>query len=222
MCGVSMVYRFVLVVMMLFSTITVKADDLTEFDYPLLLGDWYWFSPSEEGIQSQGKQYRAMHVKFVSDYSYVIRLLRVDGEIDGWQGEYNIDEEVLSLTADGHPTQQHSYQLTYNQFMLDGARFTKLAPENLPGEWVSSAVSGSDVNNKLKLSMNLRPDFLFSFVIQDEDGDVNEHRGIYYIEKDHIVLIYENGQQDSQYVLASDTLILSNEQFGMKAIFERQ
>ncbi|WP_087017700.1 lipocalin family protein [Thaumasiovibrio subtropicus] len=217
-----MVFRLIAGFMLLMSAFVAKADDLTEFDYPLLLGDWYWFSPSEDGIESQGKQYRAMHVKFVSDYTYAIRLLRVDGEIDGWNGLYDIDEDNLSLTAEGHPTQTHDYQLSYNQFLLDGARFTKLAPENLPGEWVSSSVDGVDVIGEVKMAINLRPDFLFSFSTQDGSGRFIEHRGIYFIEDDHLVLIYEDGQHDSRYSLASDTLTLSNEQFGMEAVFERQ
>ncbi|WP_413113468.1 lipocalin family protein [Thaumasiovibrio sp. DFM-14] len=218
-----MVKRFFSALFIILCSFSLTAEDLTEFDYPLLIGDWYWFSPSEDGIQSQGKQYRAMHIQFSSDYDYIVRLLRIDGQIDGWKGKYNIDEDKLAMMADGHPTQMHDYKLSYNQFLLDGARFTKLAPENLPGEWISSSVVGTDVaNNVERLAINLRPDFLFSLMIHGKNGKSNEQRGVYYIEDDHIVLIYEDGQHDSRYSLISDTLTLKNDQFGMEAIFQRQ
>ena len=125
--------------------------------------------------------------------------------------------------AKGQDEQQHSYMLSYNQFILDGARFTKLAPDNLPGEWRSSNISGNDVGEGIEqLSISLRPDFLFSAEVSNSDGKKKEHRGIYYLEGDQIVLIYEDGQQESQFLLGTDTLTLTNKQFGMKATFQRE
>ncbi|MDX1301733.1 lipocalin family protein [Photobacterium sp.] len=199
------------------------ADDLTEFDYPLLLGDWYWFSTTEKGVESEGANYRAMNIKFKSSYNFVIRLLRVDGTVDEWDGKYDIDETNINFLAKGQDEQQHSYMLSYNQFILDGARFTKLAPDNLPGEWRSSNISGKDVDEGIEqLSISLRPDFLFSAEVSNSEGKKKEHRGIYYLEGDHIVLIYEDGQQESQFLLGTDTLILTNKQFGMEATFQRE
>ncbi|WP_299018745.1 lipocalin family protein [uncultured Photobacterium sp.] len=199
------------------------ADDLTEFDYPLLLGDWYWFSNSDEGVNSEGSSYRAMNVKFKSSYRFVIRLLQVDGTVEEWGGKYNIDETTVTFFTKGQPEQQHSYMLSYNQFLLDGARFTKLAPENLPGNWRSSRISGQDVGDSVsELSISLRPDFLFSAKVFGSNGKNKEHKGIYFIEDDRIVLIYEDGQHDSQFLLGSDTLTLTNKQFGMEAIMRRE
>ncbi|MGF1877145.1 lipocalin family protein [Photobacterium indicum] len=208
-----------------FSSFSVHsvADDLTEFDYPLLLGDWYWFSTSDDGIESEGESYRAMNIKFKSSYNFVIRLLRVDGSVDEWTGKYDVDETNIVFSSEGQLEQNHNYMLTYNQFILDGARFTKLAPENLPGEWRSSKISGRDVAEGIsELSISLRPDFLFSAEVSNNEGKKKEHRGIYYLEDDHIVLIYEGGQQDSQFLLGSDTLTLSNTQFGMEAVMQRE
>ncbi|MGF1758719.1 hypothetical protein L4D76_12410 [Photobacterium sagamiensis] len=219
-------YKSLLVAITLyFSTFSCPlfADDLTEFDYPLLLGDWYWFSTAEEGVESEGASYRAMNIKFKSSYNFVIRLLRVDGTVDQWDGKYDIDETNINFLAKGQDEQQHSYMLSYNQFILDGARFTKLAPDNLPGEWRSSNISGKDVGEGIEqLSISLRPDFLFSAEVSNSEGKKKEHRGIYYLEDDHIVLIYEDGQQDSQFLLGTDTLTLTNKQFGMEATFQRE
>lgn len=113
--------------------------------------------------------------------------------------------------------------LSYNQFLLDGARFTKLAPENLPGKWRSSQISGQDVGDSVsEIALSLRPDFLFSAEVSGKNGKKKEHRGIYFIEDDRIVLIYEDGQQDSQFRLGSNTLTLSNKQFGMEAVMRRE
>ena len=199
------------------------ANDLTEFDYPLLLGDWYWFSVSDEGIDSEGISYRAMNIKFKSSYRFVIRLLRVNGIVDEWDGKYDIDETTVTFLSPGQPEQHHSYMLSYNQFLLDGARFTKLAPENLPGNWRSSRISGQDVDEGVsELAISLRPDFLFSAEVSGSDGKKKEHRGVYFTEDDRIVLIYEDGQHDSQFRLGSNTLTLSNKQFGMEATMVRE
>ncbi|MGF1703413.1 lipocalin family protein [Photobacterium makurazakiensis] len=201
----------------------LSAEDLTEFDYPLLLGDWYWFSNTEEGVDSEGASYRAMNIKFKSNYRFVIRLLQVDGSVEEWDGTYDIDESTVTFLSRGQPEQQHSYMLSYNQFLLDGARFTKLAPENLPGNWRSSKITGKDVGEVVsELAISLRPDFLFSAEVSGKNGQKKEHRGIYFIEDDRIVLIYEDGQQDSQFLLGSDTLTLSNKQFGMEAVMQRE
>ena len=220
-----MLKHVILVVTLFLSTFAIhaRASNLTEFDYPLLLGDWYWFSNSDEGVESEGANYRAMNIKFKSNYRFVIRLLQTDGNVDEWDGTYDIDESTVTFLSNGQPEQQHSYMLSYNQFLLDGARFTKLAPENLPGKWRSSQISGQDVGESVsEIALSLRPDFLFSAEVSGKNGKKKEHRGIYFIEDDRIVLIYEDGQQDSQFRLGSNTLTLSNKQFGMEAVMRRE
>ncbi|UXH99880.1 hypothetical protein [Photobacterium sp. TY1-4] len=212
-----------LIAVALFLSSLSYADDLTEFDYPLLLGDWYWFSSTDDGVSTEGVSYRAMNIKFKSSYQFVIRLLQVDGTVEAWEGIYDIDESSVTFQAKDQPEQQHSYLLSYNQFILDGARFTKLAPENLPGNWRSSRITGRDVGDGVsELEISLRPDFLFSAKVSGDDGRKREHQGIYFIEDDRIVLIYEDGQHDSQFQLGSNTLTLTNKQFGMEAVMVRE
>ncbi|EAS64636.1 lipocalin family protein [Photobacterium angustum] len=217
---------FFIIVLFFFSTFSrpIIADDITEFDYPFLLGNWYWFSSTEAGVESEGESYRAMHVMFKSDYAFAMRLLRTDGKIEQWSGEYNIDETNITFVTEGEEDQMHTYMLSYNQFVLDGARFTKLAPENLPGNWKTSTISGSDVDHSIsELSLTLRPDFLFSAEVSNNKGKSKEHRGIYYIEDNQLVLLYEDGQHDSEFELSSnDTLTLTNTHFGMEAILQRE
>ena len=217
---------FFIIVLFFFSAFSrpIIADDITEFDYPFLLGSWYWFSSTEAGVESAGESYRAMHVMFKSDYAFAMRLLRTDGNIEQWSGEYNIDETNITFVTEGEEDQMHTYMLSYNQFVLDGARFTKLAPENLPGNWKTSTISGSDVDHSIsELSLTLRPDFLFSAEVSNDKGKSKEHRGIYYIEDNQLVLLYEDGQHDSEFELSSnDTLTLTNTHFGMEAILQRE
>ncbi len=193
--------------------------DITEFDYPLLIGNWYWVNPNND---DKKEGYRAMNLTFSSNYDFSIRLLHHDGHVDKWKGEYDIDDTSLIFRAEGEPIQQHTYQLSYNQFLLDGARFTKLAPDNLAGIWRSNTISGQDVDPNLStMSILLRPDFLFSAEISGRQGEKKEHRGIYYLEDDNLVLIYEGGQHQSRFEVDTTTLTLTNRLFGMKAIMTR-
>ncbi len=46
---------------------------------------------------------------------------------------------------------------------------------------------------------------------------------MYYLEDDQIVLLYEEGQHDSHFVLnGHNTLTLTNKHFGMEAILSRE
>lgn len=198
--------------------------DITEFDYPLLIGNWYWINPEHNDANKVVKKdgYRAMNLTFTSNYEFSIRLLHHDGEVDQWKGEYDIDDTSLTFKAEDEPIQQHNYRLSYNQFLLDGARFTKLAPDHLAGVWRSDSISGRDVDpNLTSMSILLRPDFLFSAEISGKEGEKKEHRGIYYLEDDNLVLIYEEGQHQSRFEVDPNTLTLTNQVFGMKAIMKR-
>ncbi len=214
---------FWLFILSLFSVNSI-ADDITEFDYPFLLGNWYWFSSQQDGIESDGESYRAMHVMFKSDYQFSMRLLRIDGQVEQWTGNYDIDDTNITFISEDEADQMHTYLLNYNRFVLDGAHFTKLAPEHLAGNWRTETISGQDVaDNISEFALSLRPDFLFSAEISNQAGKKKEHRGVYYLEDDQIVLLYEEGQHDSRFVLnGQNTLTLTNKHFGMEAILNRE
>ena len=211
-------YFFGLFILSLFSFHSV-ADDITEFDYPFLLGNWYWFSDQQDGVESEGERYRAMHVMFKSDYQFAMRLLRINGQVEQWTGNYNIDDTNITFVSAGEDDQIHTYLLNYNRFVLDGAQFTKLA-----GNWRAKNITGEDVaDNISEFALSLRPDFLFSAEISNQAGKKKQHRGVYYLEDDQIVLLYEEGQHDSHFVLnGQNTLTLTNKHFGMEAILNRE
>ncbi|MDF2186327.1 hypothetical protein O1O06_16420 [Grimontia hollisae] len=204
-------------------SLPVKATDLTQFDFPLLLGDWYWFSSDQQDAEGADNQYKAITISFDSAYRFNVKLLKRDGSVEEARGLYDLDDRTLMLNDDQGETQHHEYKLNHNQLMLRGASFTKILPNNLSGAWYSDVIQGLDVDeNVSKLALMLRPDFLFSVRVSGTEGQSVTHRGVYFLEDDHLVLIYRGGQQDSQYQLDTDTLTLTNSQFGMEAVLRRQ
>lgn len=200
-----------------------KATDLTQFDFPLLIGDWYWFSPNQYENGNANTNYKAINITFSSDYRFNVKLLRRDGAVEEATGSYDLDDNTLVLNDDYGDSQYHEYQLNHNQLMLKGALFTKILPSDLSGSWQSNQIKGGDVDDNVdNLALMLRPDFLFSFRVQGKEGESVTHRGVYFLEDDHLVLIYRGGQQDSQFELDADTLTLTNKQFDMEAVLTRQ
>lgn len=200
-----------------------KASDLTQFDFPLLLGDWYWFSPDQQEAEGEDNQYKAINISFNSDYRFNVKLLKRDGTVEEANGYYDLDESTLVLNDDQGESQHHEYKLNHNQLMLRGAKFTKILPNNLSGAWYSDVIQGNDVDDGVaELALMLRPDFLFSVRVSGTEGQSITHRGVYILEDDRLVLIYRGGQQDSQFELDADTLTLTNNQFGMEAVLKRQ
>ncbi|MGF1767189.1 hypothetical protein L4D06_07360 [Enterovibrio makurazakiensis] len=213
-----------LMIVVISVSMPVKAQDLTQFDFPLLIGDWYWFSPDQQQDNTNEETtYKAINISFGSDYRFDVKLLKSDGEIEEAEGFYDLDENTLVLNDDFGDSQQHEYKLSHNQLMLKGAKFTKILPHNLSGAWFSDVIGGKDVDERVdELALMLRPDFLFSVRVSGKQGQQVTHRGVYFLENDHLVLIYRGGQQDSQFELDSNTLTLTNTQFGMEAVLRRQ
>ncbi|MDD1791662.1 hypothetical protein LRP50_00780 [Enterovibrio sp. ZSDZ42] len=213
-----------LMIVVISVSMPVKAQDLTQFDFPLLIGDWYWFSPDQQQDNTNEETtYKAINISFGSDYRFDVKLLKSDGEIEEAEGFYDLDENTLVLNDDFGDSQQHEYKLSHNQLKLKGAKFTKILPHNLSGAWFSDVIGGKDVDERVdELALMLRPDFLFSVRVSGKQGQQVTHRGVYFLENDHLVLIYRGGQQDSQFELDSNTLTLTNTQFGMEAVLRRQ
>ncbi len=199
----------------------VSAQDLTQFDFPFLLGDWYWFSPdqSENATESE---YKAINISFNSDYVFKVKLLARDGNIQQTSGTYEVDDSTLILFDTTGETQRHQYVLNHHQLSLRGTIFTKLLPYNLTGSWVSNFIKGQDVgDNVTHMTLILRSDFIFTISIFGKGGRSITHDGVYILERDHLVLIYREGLQDSIFFLEEGLLTLTNSQFGMHVELER-
>lgn len=202
-------------------SLPVSAQDLTQFDFPFLLGDWYWFSPDQSETDS-GSDYKAINISFSSDYSFKVKLLARNGHVQQASGVYDLDDTTLVLFDSEGDTQYHGYQLNHYQLELRGTTFTKLLPYDLSGSWVSRDIQGIDVgDNVSEMSLVLRSDFIFTMKVFGKEGRSITHNGVYILEDNHLVLIYRGGQQDSVFALEDDILTLSHVHFDMEARLQR-
>jgi len=198
-----------------------KSDsNLSHFDLPLLLGDWYLMNPDPE----QGaKNFRAIKLTLDSNYSFTIDIQKKDYSVDHWEGLYNANEDTIILGLNTSEPQVYSYSSSHNMLNLNGVMFTKALPNALAGIWSSAELSGSDLraSNIQKMDLVLQPDFIFMFRVSNEAGGEVIRRGVYYTEGDQLVLLYENGEHGTRYTLNSDVLTLQGEEGDMFAVMNR-
>ncbi len=216
------VIKYLKIILLFFSfSLPVSAQDLTQFDFPFLLGDWYWFSP-DQSESTSGTEYKAINISFDSDYVFKVKLLARDGNIQQTSGTYDIDDSTLTLFDANGDTQYHQYALNHYQLALRGTVFTKLLPYNLIGSWRSKYIKGKDVSdNVTDITLILRSDFNFTIHVSGKNGRSITHDGVYVLERDHLVLMYSEGVQDSIFSLEDGLLTLTNLQFDMHAELER-
>ncbi|MEZ9564204.1 hypothetical protein ACFFUO_18935 [Vibrio artabrorum] len=198
-----------------------KSDsNLSYFDLPLLLGDWYLMNPNPR----QGSEnFRTIKLTLNSNYSFTIDIQKKDYSVDHWEGLYNANEDTLILGLNTSEPQVYAYSSNHNMLNLNGVMFTKALPNALAGIWSSAELSGSDLraSNIQKMDLVLQPDFVFMFRVSDEVGSEVVRRGVYYTEGDQLVLLYENGEHGTRYTLNSDVLTLQGEEGDMFAVLKR-
>ncbi|MCF7506871.1 MULTISPECIES: hypothetical protein [Vibrio] len=198
-----------------------KSDsNLSHFDLPLLLGDWYLMNPEPE---QETENFRAIKLTLDSNYSFTIDIQKKDYSVDHWEGLYNANEDTLILGLNTSEPQIYAYSSNHNMLNLNGVLFTKALPNALAGIWSSAELSGSDLSasNIQKMDLVLQPDFVFMFRVSDEVGSEVVRRGVYYTEGDQLVLLYENGEHGTRYTLNSDVLTLQGEEGDMFAVLNR-
>ncbi|TVU63035.1 hypothetical protein FQP88_09215 [Vibrio atlanticus] len=198
-----------------------KSDsNLSHFDLPLLLGDWYLMNPEPE---QETENFRAIKLTLDSNYSFTIDIQKKDYSVDHWEGLYNANEDTLILGLNTSEPQVYAYSSNHNMLNLNGVLFTKALPNALAGIWSSAELSGSDLSasNIQKMDLVLQPDFVFMFRVSDEVGSEVVRRGVYYTEGDQLVLLYENGEHGTRYTLNSDVLTLQGEEGDMFAVLNR-
>ncbi len=96
--------------------------------------------------------------------------------------------------------------------------------KSLIGSWYSEYVSGEDImaSNIKSLNLTFRSDFIFSLEVISDTGDSNFHIGYYYFENNDLVLLYQEGEQESKFELTDDYLEIKNDQFGMYALLVKK
>lgn len=194
--------------------------DLTQFDQPFLLGDWYLINQNPEESK---ENFLAIKLSLDSNYSFKIDIQKRDYSVDHWEGFYTANDDTLILGLNTSEPQIYEYSANHNMLNLNGVMFTKALSNSLAGMWSSQQLSGDDMsaNDVHQLDLILQPDFVFMFRVSNDDGDEAIHKGVYYTEGEHLVLLYENGEHETTYTLNSDTLTLEMEQGAMYAVLNR-
>ncbi len=207
--------RWPLIIFAVFSVAAFSApskdnNDLTQFDLPFLLGDWYLVNPN---LQKPQEDFRSVKLTLNSNYQFTIDIQKLNYTIDHWQGLYTANSETLMLGADSSEPQVYQYRANHNLLTLNGITFTKALPNSLAGIWSSARLSGNDVLSEALHSVDLvlQPDFVFMFRTSNTQGLEAVHQGVYYTEGDHLVLLYEGGEHDARFTLNRDTLTLEVE-----------
>ncbi|USD42473.1 hypothetical protein J4N42_07100 [Vibrio sp. SCSIO 43135] len=194
--------------------------DLTQFDLPFLLGDWYLINPDPE---NSSENFVAIKLTLNSNYSFQIDIQKKDYSVDHWEGLYAANEDTIILGLNTSQPQVYNYEGNHNLLNMNGVTFTKALPNALAGMWSSESLSGDDLlaSNVSQMDLVLQPDFVFLFRVSNSDGEEAVHKGVYYTEGNNLVLLYENGEHNTTYTLQNDRLTLEEEGGGMFAVLNR-
>lgn len=195
-------------------------NDLTSFDYPFLLGNWYLVNPNPNTEQ---QDFLTIRLSIISNYTFFIEIQKTDYSVEHWQGQYTASNSTLVLGMNSDTPQYYNYLVNHNQLILNGVAFIKGLPKDLVGSWTSEAITGDDIlaSDVTRMALTLQPDFIFMFTVESDDGDHAIREGVYYYEDDHLVLMYEDGEQDSKYTVENNKLTLESEGFDMYAVLNR-
>ncbi|CAM2944890.1 hypothetical protein [Vibrio rarus] len=197
-----------------------KEGQEASFEYPFLLGEWYIVNSEPDANQDD---FLAIRMRFNSQYYFTLDIQKRDYSVERWEGEYHANDDTLMLGSNSQAPQVYAYKTTHNRLNLNGIIFKKNLSKPLAGLWSSRVLSGDDLlaSKVKKVDLVLQPDFIFMFRTSGIEGQESVRHGIYYIEDDHLVLLYENGETQSNYNLQDDTLTLSGSGIDMYAELTR-
>ncbi|MDW6003933.1 hypothetical protein [Vibrio mangrovi] len=195
-------------------------NDLTQFDFPFLLGDWYLVNADPE---DSSQDFTSIHLTLSSSYTFAVQIEKRDSSVEYWEGGYAANQDTLTLGVKSVTPQVYSYVSTHNRLMLNGVTFFKALSRSLVGYWQSQSLSGSELDEVgvTQIQLVLQPDFLFFIRSSDDRGHEVVHNGVYYTENDHLVLLYEQGEHDTRFHINSDQLTLNFENGAMVAVLNR-
>lgn len=195
-------------------------NSLTYFENPFLIGDWYFFKPDH--VEND---YDVLHITLNSDNQFKIEMIEIaSNSAEEWKGTFDISQDSIRFEGEGEVAQVYNYQVSHNRLYLNGVEFFKVVPDRMIGSWNSKLVSGEDImaSNVESLNLKLRSDFVFLLEIISETGKKNQQVGYYYFEDNDLVLLYEDGEQESTFMINDGTFELKNEQFGMYALLQKE
>ncbi len=200
--------------------VELENKSLTYFENPFLIGDWYFFKPAH--VEND---YDVLHIALNSANEFTIEMIETSSNtVEEWKGTFEISQDSIRFEGREDESQVYHYQVSHNRLYLNGVEFFKVVPERMIGSWNSKLVSGEDimVSNIESLNLKLRSDFVFLLEVVSETGKRNQQVGYYYFEDDDLVLLYEDGEQESTFIINEGIFELKNEQFGMYALLQRE
>ncbi len=202
------------------STSVFAQNSRSHFDYPFLLGDWYLINPN---VESGEQDFRTIRLSFASSFDFLIQIQKRDFSVDQWSGSYSVGDEAIVLGLNTDIPQYYEYKISHNRLLLNGITFYKLLNREMAGIWTSESLAGDDLlaSNVERMDLVLQPDFVFMFRSSNESGAQSVHHGVYYIENDQLILLYENGEHESTFTLKDDQLTLEGEESDMFAVLNR-
>ncbi len=197
-----------------------KKMDMFLFENPFLIGQWVVLNPMPDELPDD---FLYIRLQLESNYRFSIAIKRKDKSVDSWQGDFTVDDGVLTLGPNSHDPQIYSYRVNPHKLLLNGVAFTKLLPAHLSGYWQSTYIRGVDVaSSQLShITLQLEPNFYFSIHSMTQDGTIKSREGVYYIEDNNISFIFQDGEQTSQFSLQAKQLILSSNDLDMYIAFQR-
>jgi hypothetical protein len=211
---------FISIVLTLVSFTSAAENNRNTFDYPFLLGDWYLLNPNAD---NGNDDFRTIRLSFTSNFDFLIQIQKRDYSVDQWSGSYSVGDEAIVLGLNTDIPQYYEYKISHNRLLLNGITFYKLLNKEMAGIWTSESLSGEDLlaSNVSKMDLVLQPDFVFLFRSSNDSGAQSVHHGVYYIENDQLILLYENGEHESTFTLQDDQLTLEGEESDMFAVLNR-
>ncbi|MBM7035783.1 hypothetical protein [Vibrio ulleungensis] len=211
---------FISIVLTLVSFSSAAENNRNTFDYPFLLGDWYLLNPN---VDNGNDDFRTIRLSFTSNFDFLIQIQKRDYSVDQWSGSYSVGDEAIVLGLNTDVPQYYEYKISHNRLLLNGITFYKLLNKEMAGIWTSESLSGEDLlaSNVSKMDLVLQPDFVFLFRSSNDSGAQSVHHGVYYIENDQLILLYENGEHESTFTLQDDQLTLEGEESDMFAVLNR-
>lgn len=222
----KLLFQWLSLTLLLISThVTLAADnkitnDITQFDYPFLLGDWVLLNDSPV---DESQNYHSIHLKLQSDYSFFIQIQKMDNTIEYWDGAYEVSGDTLVLGTESIDPQHYNFVNTHNRLILNGVAFFKIVSRSISGAWFSEKLTGSEMTSLGvdKMLLILQPDFVFYFKASNAVGKEVLHKGVYYFEDDHLVLVYESGELNTTFSVKNNIMKLTSYDGGMNALLTR-
>ncbi|WP_394244400.1 hypothetical protein [Vibrio astriarenae] len=202
------------------SSVHSKEIDLTQFDQPFLLGDWYLLNPDPTNSE---EDFIAVKLSLDSTYNFTIDIQKKDFSVDHWEGFYHASEDTIILGSNSSDPQIYEYDLNHNALQLNGVIFRKALSNELAGSWSSHQLRGDDMaaSDIHQMELTLRPDFVFDFKVINDAGLERAHQGVYITEGEQLILLYKDGEQSTRYTLDSDELTLKGEDGSTFAVLSR-